>query len=243
LFQTLNQNDDAKIMKKHTITATVAAFVALCITTGCKHKPSAFPLSVASLGEIHSGQISYEEHDGEIFVSITDPSGDCHIHRLDYSGYSKQAALEVLTVTQAELEKADKHAAAAKIQKCGGENWAVLKGDWSVETKDIPGILTGSKAYLEKLLAETPPGLTRENLTKILADWDSYSCQLQPLLDRMSGANSLGMQFFPTRDQIGMFKHWRTEPVLVKGGGYSCWHLTYDPDKRDYSGFSVNATQ
>ncbi len=102
-------------MKQHTTTALAGVLVALSFSTGCKQKPSAFPLSLATLGEIHSGQISYEERDGGIFVSISDSSGDRHIHRLDYSGNSRQDALEVLKKKQAELEKAEHQDTAAKI--------------------------------------------------------------------------------------------------------------------------------
>ena len=82
----------------------IIAFLPLGLATGCKSKPSAFPLSMATLGEIHDGRISFEERDGGIFVSITDSSGDRHIHRLDYSGYSKTDALAVLKKKQDEVE-------------------------------------------------------------------------------------------------------------------------------------------
>lgn len=230
-------------MRKQTTTVLAIAFAALCLAAGCKKKPTAFPLSLATLEAIHSGQLSFEEQDGEILVSISDASGDRHIHRVDPAGHSRKEVLEILQSKQEELEKAGQQGANAKTPMSGGENWTVLVGDWPVEAKDIPGILAGGKAYLEQSLAGTPSARERGNLTEVLAQWPSYSCQLLPVLDRRSGRKMIGMQFFPAREQSGTFSEWRTEPLIVKGGGNSFWHLTFDPEKHDYSGFAVNADQ
>lgn len=86
----------------------LAVCSALCLgVIGCKSQASAFPLSletVRKLDPTNTIQISYEENGGEIFVSITDKGGDCHIHKLSYEGISKQQALEILKQKQAELE-------------------------------------------------------------------------------------------------------------------------------------------
>jgi hypothetical protein len=230
-------------MKKHTITVLAVAFVALCIMTGCKQKPSAFPLSLATLEQIHSGQLSFEERDGEVFVSVTDRSGDCHIHRLDYGEHSRQEALDILRKKQTELEKAGPQGSDAKIHKSGGENWTVLEGDWPLEPKDIPTILLNSKAYLERALAGTPNDLERSNVKEILSRWDSYSYQLLPVIEKRDGRKIVVMRFFPTREKVGMFKNWRSEPVIVKGGGNDYWRLSYDPEKKEYSGLGVNASE
>jgi hypothetical protein len=74
---------------------------------GCRRKPSAFPLSLATVGQIHSGRISVEERGGEIFVTVTDRFGDAHIHLLDHQGHSRQDAVEILRRKQSELERAE----------------------------------------------------------------------------------------------------------------------------------------
>lgn len=228
-------------MKRPDTMVLAAACAALSLAAGCKPKPSAFPLSLATLEAIHSGVLSFEEREDDIFVSISDPSGDRHIHRLDHTGHSRKEVLEILQRKRAELEQADHQ--DAKIRKSGSEHWTVLVGDWPVEAKDIPGILSGGKAHLERMLAGNPSARERGNLTGVLVKWDSYSCQLLPRLDRKSGGKTIGMRFFPTREEDKMVKEWRTEPVMVKGGGYDYWYLSFDPEKRDYSGFAVNADQ
>ena len=65
---------------------------------------SAFPLSLATLKQIHDGGISFEEKSGKIYVHITDRFGDGHIHLLNYEGISRARALEILKAKQQELE-------------------------------------------------------------------------------------------------------------------------------------------
>jgi hypothetical protein len=134
----------------------------------------------------------------------------------------------------------------SSAQKDGGENWAVLKGDWAVERRDIPEILLGSKAYLERKLAGTPSDMERSNIKEILSKWDAYSCQLLPVTtkiheEKTSEEKTVVMRFFPTRETAGMFKNWRSEPVNARGGGSDYWRLSYDPEKREYFGLGVNA--
>ena len=73
--------------------------------TGCREKPSAFPLSLATLEKIQDGQISFEVRGDEIFVHVIDRFGDAHIHRLDRQGVSKQKALEILKDKEIELAR------------------------------------------------------------------------------------------------------------------------------------------
>ena len=219
--------------------------VALCIwyANRLSQKSSAFPLSLTTLEQIHSGQLSFEERDGEVFVSVTDPSGDRHIHRLDDGEHSRQEALEILRKKQTELEKAGPQDVDAKIEKDVGNNWAVMAGDWPLEPKGIPEMLLGSKAYLERTLEGTANDLERSNIKAILSTWDAYSCQLLPVIDKRDGRKIVVMCFFPTRETAGMFKNWRSEPVIVKGGGSDYWRLSYDPEKKEYSGLGVNASR
>ncbi len=67
-------------------------------------RPSAFPLSLTALEQIDSGQIWFEEKDGEIHVRVTDRFGDAHVHRLDYGDMPREKALEILKAKQAELQ-------------------------------------------------------------------------------------------------------------------------------------------
>jgi hypothetical protein len=52
----------------------------------------------------NTAQMSFQERDGGIFVTVVDKSGDGHIHKLSYEGISKQQALELLKQKQTELE-------------------------------------------------------------------------------------------------------------------------------------------
>ena len=82
---------------------------ALCLgATGCRQQQSsAFPLSVETVRQMsptNTAQISFQERDGEIFVTVVDKLGDGHIHKLSYEGISRQQALELLKQKQTELE-------------------------------------------------------------------------------------------------------------------------------------------
>lgn len=72
---------------------------------GCQKKSVVFPLSMATVRQIHDGQVAFEERGDEIFAVVTDRFGDCHIHRLDYQGLSKAQAVAILQAKLAELEK------------------------------------------------------------------------------------------------------------------------------------------
>jgi hypothetical protein len=99
-------------MKSDSFVILIGVLAALGGAGGCREKSSAFPLSFATVEQIHSGGISFKERGGEIFVSVTDQSGDTHIHLLDYQGHSRQEALEILRRKQSELEKAAPSASA-----------------------------------------------------------------------------------------------------------------------------------
>jgi hypothetical protein len=89
-------------------TNVLAVCLALCLgAVGCTGKSSAFPLGVQEVQQMsptNSTRISFEERNGEIFVSVTDQLGDSHIHKLEYGTLSKQQALEILKQKQIELE-------------------------------------------------------------------------------------------------------------------------------------------
>ncbi|MEI8064309.1 MAG: hypothetical protein WCH84_09620 [Verrucomicrobiota bacterium] len=74
---------------------------------GCQEKPSAFPLNLATVEQVHSGRLSFKERGDEIFVSVIDRFGDGHIHILNYQGQTKPRALEALRKKQTELEKTE----------------------------------------------------------------------------------------------------------------------------------------
>ena len=81
---------------------------ALCLgATGCAGTSSGFPLSlqqVQQMSPVNSTNISFEERDVEIFVSVTGKVGDRHIHKLELGAGSKQQALDILKQKQIELE-------------------------------------------------------------------------------------------------------------------------------------------
>lgn len=92
---------------------TVVVFGLLSCAVGCQKKSAAFPLSMATVQQIHSGSMSFEERGAAVFVAVTDRFGDCHIHRLDYQGLSKVQAVAILKTKVAELEKAHTTPSAA----------------------------------------------------------------------------------------------------------------------------------
>ncbi len=132
--------------------------------------------------------------------------------------------------------------------KAGATNWTVLSPpsaqgkSWHWEGSAVPEILGGAKAYLERKLANTTNGLERDNITAILSRWDSYCCQLFPVMETGSKKRVAVLRFFPAQYQ-SEFKNWRTEPVMVKGGGYGSWTVSYNPETSEYSSFGVNAIQ
>ena len=67
-------------------------------------EPLALPISLATLEQIDSGRISFEERGESIFVWVTDRYGDAHMRVLSFEGVSRQKALEALTAKQSELE-------------------------------------------------------------------------------------------------------------------------------------------
>jgi hypothetical protein len=58
---------------------------------------------VRQLNSANTAQISFEERDEDIFVFVTDKSGDGHRHKLAYRSGSKEQALELLRQKQMEL--------------------------------------------------------------------------------------------------------------------------------------------
>jgi hypothetical protein len=134
-------------------------------------------------------------------------------------------------------------------QKPDGDNWAILTrpasqgSSWRLEASAVPEILTGAKAQLERELARTTHDLDRSNIMAILAKWDAYSCQIFPVIQKGDGRKVAVLSFFPTRDITRAFKDWRNVPVLVEGGSYDFWTVTYDPEKKEYLSFAVNAQQ
>jgi hypothetical protein len=63
-------------------------------------------ISLPSVQGMTSGSIAgYEEKCGEIFVSIGDNSGDCHIYVLQHPGMSRKQAMEALKAKKTELER------------------------------------------------------------------------------------------------------------------------------------------
>ena len=193
-------------------------------------KSSGIPITLANIEQLDSGQISIEEsRTGEILVWITDRFGDSHVHVLHYEGVSTIKALEILTAKQKELEKGER------------AHWAILGGRWQLETNAVPEIINGSKAHLQDKLVQAASDLERTNIQSILTRWDYYSCQLVPFLDK-EGRKMVLLRFFPSYRESS-FKTWRTVPIQVEGGGYDYWSLSYDLEKREYFGFSVNAIE
>jgi hypothetical protein len=133
----------------------------------------------------------------------------------------------------------------------GTENWAILvppaseASSWRLEESAVPELLSGAKAYLERTLATRAYDIERTNITGILSRWDSYSCQVLPYIEKKDGRRVATLLFFPTEDRTRRHKDWdwRKVPLEVFGGGYAYWRVSYDPEKREYFRFGVNAIQ
>jgi hypothetical protein len=86
----------------------LAASCTVCLAVvGCNGRSSAFPLSLQTVRELtptNTAQITFQEHGGEIFVTVVDKSGDGHIHKLSRGTNSPLQALEILRQKQTELE-------------------------------------------------------------------------------------------------------------------------------------------
>lgn len=75
---------------------------------GCTKQTPAHPLSldaVAQMSAADTVEISFEERNSDLFVSVTDKHGDSHIHKLNIGDATKQQALTILAQKKAELEK------------------------------------------------------------------------------------------------------------------------------------------
>lgn len=100
---------------------TSTAFMLLPLVTllwlsglGCVSESRTFPLSlqtVERLSPINTKHLSYAERRGRWFVSVTDRSGDCHVHQLDVGNASRQQTIEVLRRKAGELAAANSQAA------------------------------------------------------------------------------------------------------------------------------------
>jgi hypothetical protein len=134
-------------------------------------------------------------------------------------------------------------------QKAPADNWAILDPpgtqatSWHLEESTVPEMLSGAKAYLERESVTSTNDSDRGNVTGILSRWDSYSCQIFPSIDGPDTRKVAVLRFFPSSEGSNNFKNWRSEPVRVKGGGYGFWTVSYDPEKREYSRFGVNASE
>ena len=84
--------------------AIVLVSVMLAVISGCKQKPTGFPLNIPTVQKIDSGSIDFKEKQGTILVGVTDKFGDHHIHILNHDGMTKADALAILKTKQEELK-------------------------------------------------------------------------------------------------------------------------------------------
>ena len=90
-----------------TMKASISAIllIAVVVISGCSPKPSALTISILTVVKMDSGSLEFEERQGRIMVSVTDKSGDCHVHLLNHAGMTKADALAVLEAKQGELKR------------------------------------------------------------------------------------------------------------------------------------------
>ena len=86
---------------------TFTLLLACTVTNGCKpdltHQRR---ISLQSVQAMTSGSIANcDEKYGEVFVSIADNYGDCHIFLLEHPGISNKDALGALKLKKDELDK------------------------------------------------------------------------------------------------------------------------------------------
>lgn len=89
------------------ITKMLPVMFTLCLAiSGCNSETPYYPLSLETLQSLtreNTSSISYEEKGEDIIVSITDKSGDSHLHKLLPESASKETLILTLQQKQAEI--------------------------------------------------------------------------------------------------------------------------------------------
>ena len=99
-------NVGVRVMKQNMKLIIIVALSAMVAAmAACKRGPSGFPLNMATVQQIDSGSLTFEERGGKITVSVVDRFGDAHLHVLNHEGISRKDALDVLKAKQKELER------------------------------------------------------------------------------------------------------------------------------------------
>ncbi len=94
-------------MNRRKIVATAGIIIACLWGNGCKPDLShERRISLQDVQALTNGGIAQcEEQYGEVFVSITDPHGDCHVFLLEHPDISNKDALSALNAKKEELKK------------------------------------------------------------------------------------------------------------------------------------------
>jgi hypothetical protein len=136
-------------------------------------------------------------------------------------------------------------------QPAADQNWAILaKGDfqgecfrgckiWKPSESGVSRIIHETRPYLEDLKSKTPSDFKREEIPKILAQWDGYACQIVGYAK--NGKKLIHLRFFHKSIlSDGAFKDWQHHYYGVRDGGADFWEIEYDCEKRAFFDFESN---
>lgn len=120
-----------------------------------------------------------------------------------------------------------------------GGRWVVVHlgigpEGWYLKDREVPVILRGAKAYLRRQLGQAATASDRKIIATMVSNWDTYGCQLFPMIEPDTRRRMVYLRFVPRRAPAED----RSGPLLVSGE----WMLRYYPDKNEYSTFAVNTT-
>jgi hypothetical protein len=121
-------------------------------------------------------------------------------------------------------------------------NWVILAEApldaglevWRPTESDVPRIIQDIRPYLEKERKTTDSDSMKEEIGKILAQWDQYACQVVGIT--RDGKKLVHFNFFP-KDEFG---DWRRHYIEVNDGGADFWRIEYDCKTTSFLNFVSN---
>lgn len=107
---------------------------------------------------------------------------------------------------------------------------------WEPPSEVAKKAMKGVRQYLVLQRAQTTKEFRAEALSYILANWNSYACQVIG-----QGKHEVVLNFFPKSGVDDPQNKWNTEEIAVKGGGAAYFRVSYNPEKDASDAFWFNA--
>jgi hypothetical protein len=133
------------------------------------------------------------------------------------------------------------------------QNWAILNRNdlthgapfpgcetWEPSDSNVPRIIHKAQLYLKELREKTRSDFQREEIPKILAQWDQYACQVVGY--QKNGKRLIHFSFLPKRGttEKGGLGSWRHRYYTVFDGGADFWQIEYDDEQDRFFDFTSN---